>query len=81
MAFASRCSGCAAVVVEKAIEGPDMAVPKGPARFCIGPDATLATLAYRLYQFWLPIPAGAIAYIVFKRRYGKPEVPAESATS
>ena len=46
-----------------------------------GPDATLATLAYRLYQFWLPIPAGAIAYIVFKRRYGKPEVPAEPATS
>jgi uncharacterized protein (TIRG00374 family) len=37
-----------------------------------GPDATLATLAYRLYQFWLPIPAGAIAYVVFKRRYGTP---------
>jgi uncharacterized protein (TIRG00374 family) len=37
-----------------------------------GPDATLATLAYRLFQFWLPIPAGAIAYIVFKREYGKP---------
>jgi uncharacterized protein (TIRG00374 family) len=37
-----------------------------------GPDATLATLAYRLFQFWLPIPAGAIAYVVFKRRYGKP---------
>ena len=26
-----------------------------------GPDATLATLAYRLFQFWLPIPAGAVA--------------------
>jgi uncharacterized protein (TIRG00374 family) len=37
-----------------------------------GPDATLATLAYRLFQFWLPIPAGAIAYIVFKRKFGKP---------
>jgi uncharacterized protein (TIRG00374 family) len=37
-----------------------------------GPDATLATLAYRLYQFWLPIPAGAIAYVVFRRRYGRP---------
>lgn len=35
------------------------------------PDATLATLAYRLYQFWLPIPAGAVAYVVFKRAYGK----------
>ncbi|MGI9666158.1 MAG: lysylphosphatidylglycerol synthase transmembrane domain-containing protein [Acidimicrobiia bacterium] len=37
-----------------------------------GPDATLATLAYRLFQFWLPIPAGAIAYVVFKRKYGQP---------
>jgi len=37
-----------------------------------GPDATLATLAYRLFQFWLPIPAGAIAYVVFKRKFGKP---------
>jgi hypothetical protein len=44
------------------------------------PDATLATLAYRLYQFWLPIPAGAVAYIVFKRRYGKPAVVGEPAT-
>lgn len=33
-------------------------------------DATLATLAYRLFQFWLPIPAGAIAYVVFRRKYG-----------
>jgi uncharacterized protein (TIRG00374 family) len=36
------------------------------------PDAALATLAYRLFQFWLPIPAGAVAYFVFKRKYGKP---------
>ena len=43
-----------------------------------GPDATLATLAYRLFQFWLPIPVGAIAYIVFKRKYGKP-APLEEA--
>ena len=33
-------------------------------------DATLATLAYRLFQFWIPIPAGAIAYVVFRRKYG-----------
>lgn len=33
-------------------------------------DATLATLAYRLFQFWLPIPAGAIAYVFFRRKYG-----------
>jgi uncharacterized protein (TIRG00374 family) len=37
-----------------------------------GPDAALATLAYRLFQFWLPIPAGAVAYLVFKRKFGKP---------
>jgi len=37
-----------------------------------GPDATLATLAYRLFQFWLPIPAGALAYVLFKRRFGRP---------
>lgn len=43
-----------------------------------GPDATLATLAYRLFQFWLPIPAGAVAYILFKRKYGKPGDLAEA---
>ncbi|MFV1972055.1 MAG: YbhN family protein, partial [Acidimicrobiia bacterium] len=37
-----------------------------------GPDATLATLAYRLFQFWLPIPAGAVAYVLFNRKFGKP---------
>ncbi|MDJ0790589.1 MAG: lysylphosphatidylglycerol synthase transmembrane domain-containing protein [Acidimicrobiia bacterium] len=44
-----------------------------------GPDATLATLAYRLFQFWLPIPAGAVAYVVFKRRYGRPGELQEAA--
>ena len=44
-----------------------------------GPNAALATLAYRLYQFWLPIPAGLVAYVLFKRRYGKPADLAESA--
>ncbi len=34
-------------------------------------DALLATLAYRLFQFWLPIPAGLVAYILFRGRYGK----------
>ena len=33
--------------------------------------AALATLAYRLFQFWLPIPAGLVAYLLFRRRYGK----------
>ena len=30
-------------------------------------DALLATLAYRLFSFWLPIPAGAVAYLVHRR--------------
>jgi uncharacterized protein (TIRG00374 family) len=32
-------------------------------------DALLATLAYRLVSYWLPIPAGGVAYIAFRRRY------------
>jgi uncharacterized protein (TIRG00374 family) len=44
------------------------------------PDATLATLAYRLFQFWIPIPAGAVAYVMFKRRYGRQVVLDEAAS-
>jgi uncharacterized membrane protein YbhN (UPF0104 family) len=29
----------------------------------------VATLAYRLVSFWLPIPAGGIAYLMFRHRY------------
>jgi uncharacterized protein (TIRG00374 family) len=32
-------------------------------------DAVLATLTYRLVSYWLPIPVGGIAYVVFSRRY------------
>jgi uncharacterized protein (TIRG00374 family) len=32
-------------------------------------SAAVATLAYRLISFWLPIPAGGIAFVVFQRRY------------
>jgi hypothetical protein len=31
-----------------------------------GPDAVLATLAYRLVSFWLPLPMGLVAYLAFK---------------
>jgi uncharacterized membrane protein YbhN (UPF0104 family) len=34
-------------------------------------DALLATLAYRVVSYWLPLPAGLVASIVFRRRYGK----------
>jgi uncharacterized protein (TIRG00374 family) len=32
-------------------------------------DALVATLLYRLVSYWLPIPAGGVAYLVFRRRY------------
>jgi hypothetical protein len=34
-----------------------------------GGAAVVATLAYRLVSFWAPIPAGAVAYWLFVRRY------------
>jgi uncharacterized membrane protein YbhN (UPF0104 family) len=36
-------------------------------------DALLATLAYRVVSYWLPLPAGLVASILFRRRYGKVE--------
>ncbi len=33
-------------------------------------DALLATLAYRVVSYWLPLPAGLVATILFRRRYG-----------
>lgn len=35
-----------------------------------GPEALLATLAFRLFSFWLPLPAGLVGYLAFRRRYG-----------
>lgn len=31
--------------------------------------AVATTLAYRLVSFWLPIPAGGVAYLLFRHRY------------
>ncbi len=42
-------------------------------------DALVATLAYRLVSFWLPLPAGGIAYLLFRRRYGA--LPDDSSTA
>jgi uncharacterized protein (TIRG00374 family) len=39
-----------------------------------GGAAVVATLAYRLVSFWLPIPAGATAAVIHRRRYGTAEV-------
>jgi hypothetical protein len=33
-------------------------------------DAAIATLAYRLVSYWLPLPAGLLAYGLYRRRYG-----------
>jgi len=38
-------------------------------------QATLATLAYRLVAFWLPIPEGGAAYVLYRRRYGQQAAP------
>jgi uncharacterized membrane protein YbhN (UPF0104 family) len=43
-------------------------------------DAVVATLAYRLLTFWLPLPLGGIAYLLNRHRYGTPDASA-SATS
>jgi uncharacterized protein (TIRG00374 family) len=48
-------------------------------------DALLATLAYRVVSYWLPIPAGLVATILFRRRYGRvpdpPDVGVTNATA
>ena len=37
-----------------------------------GGDAVVATLAYRIISYWLPIFVGPFAYLAFRLRYGKP---------
>ncbi len=45
-------------------------------------DAAIATLAYRLVSYWLPLPIGAVAYLAYRRRYGEPgETLSEAASS
>jgi hypothetical protein len=39
-------------------------------------DAVLATLAYRLASYWLPMVSGPVAYAIFKRRYRHAPPPA-----
>ena len=35
-------------------------------------DAVVATLAYRIISYWLPIFVGPVAYVLFRIRYGPP---------
>ncbi len=37
-----------------------------------GGDAVVATLAYRIISYWLPILVGPVAYLLFRWRYGAP---------
>ncbi len=43
-------------------------------------DALLATLAYRVASYWLPLLAGPPAYLLFRHRYGRP-VPRRATPS
>lgn len=43
-------------------------------------QALVSTLSFRLVSFWLPLPAGGIAYLLFRRRYG-PEPVGSSASN
>ena len=44
-------------------------------------EALLATLAYRLVSYWLPIPVGGLAYLAFRRRYARPSISVPAAPS
>jgi uncharacterized protein (TIRG00374 family) len=37
-----------------------------------GGQAVVATLAYRIISYWLPILVGPVAYFMFRARYGPP---------
>jgi len=45
-----------------------------------GSDALLATLAYRVVSYWLPLPAGLGASVLFRRRYGRVDMSAAEDT-
>ncbi len=50
-------------VVEASLSGLLVVAVVGPG------DGLLATLAYRLTSYWLPLLAGPAAYVLFRRRY------------
>ena len=45
-----------------------------------GGEAVLATLAYRIISYWLPIFAGPFAYLAFRLRYGPPHEDSDKGT-
>jgi len=45
-----------------------------------GEKALLATLAYRIASYWLPLPAGLGAHFIFRHRYGKTSGPPDAGS-
>jgi uncharacterized protein (TIRG00374 family) len=43
--------------------------------------AALAALAYRLAAYWLPLPAGLVAWVWYRRRYGPTQSPSSAPAS
>ncbi|HXJ66354.1 MAG TPA: lysylphosphatidylglycerol synthase transmembrane domain-containing protein [Actinomycetota bacterium] len=43
--------------------------------------AAIATLAYRLVSYWLPLPAGLLAYGLYRRRYGGRTLASQAAAA
>jgi uncharacterized protein (TIRG00374 family) len=46
-----------------------------------GGAAALATLAYRLASYWLQLPAGAVGWVLHRRRYGAANAQVASPSS
>jgi hypothetical protein len=44
-------------------------------------QALVSTLAYRVASFWLPLPAGGIAYLLFHHRYGAESDESSTSTT
>jgi uncharacterized protein (TIRG00374 family) len=44
-------------------------------------NATLATLAYRLISYWLPLAAGLVAAVIYKRQEAEPELDVAGLSS
>jgi uncharacterized membrane protein YbhN (UPF0104 family) len=44
-------------------------------------QALVSTLAYRVASFWLPLPVGAVAYVLFRRRYGSESDGSSTSTT
>jgi uncharacterized protein (TIRG00374 family) len=44
-------------------------------------SAALATLAYRLVSYWLPMPVGLVAWLWHRKRYGTAPGPAEGSAA